>query len=229
MRTPLRSDTNAAVEKVILIWTAHAALACGDLVRARRWADEAAAATNGMFLCLALAARIRVHVAEGNNEQAAADAYEGLAIAAPMAGYLCVPDLLESLAELANDAGSPQQAVRLLGAALAMRERFELARFKVYEDSYQALVALLRSALGDSEFDAFWADGATLSPEEAIAYAQRGRANASDPRRVGDHSRRRSSTSSASSAKDCPTRTSPPGCSSRHERSSRTCSTSTTS
>ena len=177
----IRSDTNAAVEKVILIWTAHAALACGDLVRARRWADEAAAATNGMFLCMALAARTRVHVAEGNNEQAAADAYEGLAIAAPMAGYLCVPDLLESLAELANDAGSPQQAVRLLGAALAMRERFELARFKVYEDSYQALVALLRNALGDSEFDAFWADGAALSPEEAIAYAQRGRGERKRP------------------------------------------------
>ena len=134
-----------------------------------------------MFLCMALAARTRVHVAEGNNEQAAADAYEGLAIAAPMAGYLCVPDLLESLAELANDAGSPQQAVRLLGAALVMRERFELARFKVYEDSYQALVALLRNALGDSEFDAFWADGAALSPEEAIAYAQRGRGERKRP------------------------------------------------
>jgi DNA-binding CsgD family transcriptional regulator len=33
----------------------------------------------------------------------------------------------------------------------------------------------VREALGEQEFDAAWAEGAALSTEEAIAYAQRGR------------------------------------------------------
>jgi DNA-binding CsgD family transcriptional regulator len=36
-------------------------------------------------------------------------------------------------------------------------------------------VAAVRNALGDSEFDVGWAEGAALSTEEAIAYAQGGR------------------------------------------------------
>jgi hypothetical protein len=66
--------------------------------------------TSGMFLSLALAARARVHVAVSDYEQAATDAYEGLAIAAPIAGYLCVPDFRESLAASASDAGNPNRA-----------------------------------------------------------------------------------------------------------------------
>jgi DNA-binding NarL/FixJ family response regulator len=35
--------------------------------------------------------------------------------------------------------------------------------------------------LGDSDFDAAWAEGAALSTEEAIAYAQRGRGKRKRP------------------------------------------------
>ena len=48
-------------------------------------------------------------------------------------------------------------------------------RFKVYDAGYDASVAALRDALGENDFDAAWAEGAALSTEEAIAYAQRGR------------------------------------------------------
>jgi len=48
-------------------------------------------------------------------------------------------------------------------------------RFKVYDASYEAAVAALRDAMGERDFDAAWAEGAALSTEEAIAYAQRGR------------------------------------------------------
>jgi DNA-binding NarL/FixJ family response regulator len=134
-----------------------------------------------MFRCMALAARVRVHIASGTYEQAATDAYEALATAASMAGYVCVPDLLESLAELARDAGNPRHAVRLLGAAVAMRQHFGLARFKVYDGDHQSLVAALRNALSDSEFDTAWDEGAALSAEEAVAYALRGRGERKRP------------------------------------------------
>lgn len=53
----VRSVTNSAIEKANLMWAAKAALVCGETVRARRWADEAASETTGMFLCLVLAER----------------------------------------------------------------------------------------------------------------------------------------------------------------------------
>jgi DNA-binding CsgD family transcriptional regulator len=127
-----------------------------------------------MFLALALTARSRVHIAEGDYERAATDAYDSLAITAPMAGYLCVPDLLECLADVGRDAGSLQHATRHVGAAHAMRERLELPRFKVHDAGHEAVVAALRTAMGDSEFEDAYAEGAALSAEEAVAYAQRG-------------------------------------------------------
>ena len=50
-----------------------------------------------------------------------------------------------------------------------------MARFKVHQAGYESSVAALRDAMGEADFDAAWAEGATLSTEEAIAYAQRGR------------------------------------------------------
>jgi len=47
-------------------------------------------------------------------------------------------------------------------------------RFKIYDAGYQASMAALRNAMGEKDFESAWAEGATLSTEEAIAYAQRG-------------------------------------------------------
>ena len=54
-------------------------------------------------------------------------------------------------------------------------------RFKVYDADYQAWVAALRDAMGDSDFDAAWAEGEALSTEEAITYAERGRGQRKRP------------------------------------------------
>jgi DNA-binding CsgD family transcriptional regulator len=56
-----------------------------------------------------------------------------------------------------------------------MRERFELPRFKVDDANHDNLMTELRNAFGDQAFDAAWAEGAALLPDEAIAYAMRGR------------------------------------------------------
>ena len=47
--------------------------------------------------------------------------------------------------------------------------------------SYEASVAALRNALGEADFDSAWAEGAALSTDEAIAYAQRGRGERKRP------------------------------------------------
>jgi predicted ATPase/class 3 adenylate cyclase/DNA-binding CsgD family transcriptional regulator len=177
----LRSVTNSAIEEINFMFPALAALAYGDTARARLWVDEAVSATKGTFLSLALAVRARVHIAEGNQEQAATDAYDGLAIVAAMQAYLCAPDFLECLGELAGGAGQSQHAVRLLGAASAIRQSLALPLFKVYDDQYHALVTSLQNTMADNDFDAAWAEGAALSTDEAIAYAQRGRGERKRP------------------------------------------------
>jgi predicted ATPase/class 3 adenylate cyclase/DNA-binding CsgD family transcriptional regulator len=177
----VQSETNSAIVRANLMWAAKAALASGEIAQARQWADEAVAGTAGLFLCLALAERARVHIAEGNRELAVTDIYKGLAIAEPMGAYLCVPDYLECLSHVTSDIGNARHAVRLLAAACAIREQRGLVRFAVYEDHHESTVDSLRKLLSDSDFEAVWAEGAALSTEEAIAYALRGRGERKRP------------------------------------------------
>jgi DNA-binding CsgD family transcriptional regulator len=163
----------AAVHRVL---SALAALAGGDLVAARRWADEAVTTTTGHHLSAALFTRARVAIAQGEPEEGARDAHDALARAADVGAYLLIPNILECVAGLAGDAGSHREAARLFGAAHAVRERRgAVDRFEVGLGGYQACVAALRDALGEKDFESASAEGAALSVEEAIAYAQRGR------------------------------------------------------
>jgi DNA-binding CsgD family transcriptional regulator len=163
------------------IFNAEAALADEDLAAARRWADEAVSTTTGWWLMQALTARARVAIAQGEREQAERDAHDALAIAASIQTYLGISDTLECLGTLAGDAGSHPEAARLFGAAHGSRLRMGAVRFKVWDAGYAAWVAAVRDALGDNDFDSAWAEGAALSTEEAIAYAQRGRGQRKRP------------------------------------------------
>jgi DNA-binding CsgD family transcriptional regulator len=53
--------------------------------------------------------------------------------------------------------------------------------FRIYQAGVDSSLTMLRKTLGDSEFDAAWADGTVLSTDEAIAYAQRGRGERKRP------------------------------------------------
>jgi hypothetical protein len=68
-----------------------------------------------------------------------------------------------------------QRAARLFGAADDCRQHMGVVRFKVHQAGYEASVTGLRDAMGQNEFDNAWAEGAALTTEEAISYAQRGR------------------------------------------------------
>jgi DNA-binding CsgD family transcriptional regulator len=160
---------------------AQAALAGGDLITARRWADDAATTTTGWWLAVALTTRARVAIAQGEPAQAERDAHDALACATEVVAYLGISDILECLATLAGDAGSHREAARLFGAAHAIRHRMGEVRLKIYDAGYEASVAGLRDAMGEKDFDAAWAEGAALSVEEAISYAQRGRGERKRP------------------------------------------------
>jgi predicted ATPase/class 3 adenylate cyclase/DNA-binding CsgD family transcriptional regulator len=156
-------------------WGALAQLASGDIVAARRWADEVVSATNGWGLALTLVSRAHVNIAGGELDAAERDAYDALDLAARLGGDLVVPFALDCLALTHGQAGDHLSAARLSGAANGARQHMGMVRFKVLDEQVEPGLAVVREALGDNEFDAGWAEGAALSIEEAIAYAQRGR------------------------------------------------------
>ena len=109
-------------------------------------------------------------------ERAERDSYEALAIAAGLQGHLLIPEIFECLAHLACDVGSHREAARLFGAADAARQRMGSVRLKTLDADHDA-----RDAMGQDDFEAASAEGAAVSTEEAIAYAQRGRGERERP------------------------------------------------
>jgi predicted ATPase/class 3 adenylate cyclase/DNA-binding CsgD family transcriptional regulator len=160
---------------------ANAALARGDLVEARRWADDGIAVLSGWYLMLALLARARVAIAKGERVEAENDAYHALACAADSGAHLGLSDVLECLGILACDDGRHSEAVRLFGAAEAIRARMGAVRMKIYDADYESALAGARDAMDPESFSRAWAEGAALSTQEAIAYAQRGRGERKRP------------------------------------------------
>ncbi|MCV7125223.1 LuxR family transcriptional regulator [Mycobacterium lacus] len=156
-------------------FNAEVALADGDLVAARRWCEDAVQSMTGRHLTVALTTRARIAIAEGKRAEAERDAHRALACVTESGAHVDAPDVLECLAGLAGDAGNHQEAARLFGAAKAIRQRFGLVRYAIHQAGYDQSVAALRDAMGVSDFDVGWAEGAALSTGEAIAYAQRGR------------------------------------------------------
>lgn len=82
-----------------------------------------------------------------------------------------VADSLEALARLAPRRRRPQYAVRLLGAADAIRHGDGLVRWPDLVPAHEAEVAALKAQLGQAAFDVAWRAGAQLSLQQAVARA----------------------------------------------------------
>ena len=69
--------------------------------------------------------------------------------------------------------GRHVRAARLWGAAEALRERMgmSLSHFDLAHSGYEQDLAAVISALSEASFDAAWAEGRAMSPEQAIEYA----------------------------------------------------------
>ena len=132
-----------------LVPMAEAALGCGHLVAARRWADDTVAVVPGSHRVVALTARARVALAQGEPQQADRDLHDAVEIAERTGGHSRLPDALECLAGLAADT-NPEHAARLFGAAESMRQRHGEIRFKVFQATYEESLESVQKALGPS-------------------------------------------------------------------------------
>jgi tetratricopeptide (TPR) repeat protein len=82
-----------------------------------------------------------------------------------------IANQLECFAFLARQGGDTGQALRLLGAAQALREAIEapMADYEVSE--YEQEVALLRLQVDPQVFEAGWKAGRLMTMEQAVDYA----------------------------------------------------------
>jgi predicted ATPase/class 3 adenylate cyclase/DNA-binding CsgD family transcriptional regulator len=177
--TQLLAGQSAAL--VAALRLGDAALALGDVDAARGDVDQAVSATHGWHNIVALTTRARISLVDGEPDRAERDAHDALACAVGLGMELAIPDILECLGAAAAEVRSYHEATRLLGAAHAIRQRIGAVRFKIHDATYEGWVATIRNGLDENDFDAAWTEGAALSTQDAIVYAQRGRGERKRP------------------------------------------------
>lgn len=162
-----------------------ARLAAGDENAADadlRLARETATLVNDQWL-VALAADGLGELARRRGDTGRAEDlhHEALAIRRTRRFRPGVAGSLEALASVAADQESYDEAVRLFGAAAALRDAVGLVRWPASQGDWEKTLARLRAALGDAAFEAAWAEGQALSIDDAVAYASRARGERKRP------------------------------------------------
>jgi predicted ATPase/class 3 adenylate cyclase len=97
---------------------------------------------------------------------------EGTRISRELGDMLDAPYYVWALGKLSALQGRPVRAARLWGAAEALREQMgmSLSHYEVAAFGYEQDLAAVRSALEEATFEAAWAEGRTMSFEQAVGY-----------------------------------------------------------
>jgi predicted ATPase/class 3 adenylate cyclase/DNA-binding CsgD family transcriptional regulator len=161
---------------------ARVELAAGDVAAARQHTDELLrlSETEG-FVVTAAEGRVldaRLLRREGDRRAAEDAAHTALRLAGSASAMMTVVDALEELAGLVADDCGWEEAGRLLGAAASLREA---SGYKLCLTDRDTDLARLRDTLGNNRLEAALAEGASLSVDEAIIYAARGRGERKRP------------------------------------------------
>lgn len=124
-------------------------------------------------ICAALYTLATLAQAEGDNERARDLFAEGLTLSAELENGADVAHCLEGLASIAGAEGRVVRAARLWGAEEALLEKIEAAVYTYVPDRalHRSRVADARSRLDEEAFAAAWAEGRTMTSEQAIEYA----------------------------------------------------------
>src|SRR6266699_148634 len=144
----------------------------GNAVKARSLLEESVALSReigywyGTAKLLSLLGRVE---ALERDYAAARTLYEEcLAIARVLGDRLSTPFYLEGLADVVASQGDPVWAARLWGTAEALREAMGTPLPPVYRADYERAVAAARTQLGEKFFAAAWAEGRSVTPEQAL-------------------------------------------------------------
>jgi predicted ATPase/DNA-binding NarL/FixJ family response regulator len=117
----------------------------------------------------------RALLLEGDDERAESVAHDALKVLMDNGWRPWVIDALDVVAEIALLTGQHERAVRLIAAAREERTAVGLVAFPMFRERTKRNLASAGTALGDESLERALQDGARLSLEQAVAYAQRGR------------------------------------------------------
>ncbi len=155
------------------------ALARGDSARAKVHVERLLASAkplrNRRAEALAHLGLARALLLEGDDERAEYIAHDALKVLIDHGWRPSVTDALDVVAEVALRTGQHERAVRLIAAAQRERAALGLVAFPMVREAAMLNLAAAGAALGDDGLERAVQDGARLSLEEAVAYAQRGR------------------------------------------------------
>jgi predicted ATPase/DNA-binding XRE family transcriptional regulator len=161
----------------MLSFAAAASLSRGEIARARQLAERGLSLAREVgardALYLTLQALATVARAEGDNERAARLFGEGLSLSAEVEDHSSLAYYLQGLAAVAASEGELARAARLWGAAETLLETTEIISYAHAPDRslYQRQVAAARARLDDAAWEAAWAEGRAMTPQQAVAYA----------------------------------------------------------
>jgi predicted ATPase/predicted negative regulator of RcsB-dependent stress response len=110
-------------------------------------------------------------VARGESQSARSYYQESLSLLRQVGHRQGVAAILEGLARLAHANGRAERAVRLFGAARALRDALGSPLPPNSQPEQEALLAALRQSLGDADFGRAWETGRSLPLEQACAEA----------------------------------------------------------
>ena len=114
-----------------------------------------------------------LELSRGNLDRGAAMVEESARITRELGDRLGDAYWVWGLGKVAAMRGKPVRAARLWGAAEALREQLgmSLSPFDLDQSGYEQDLAAVISALSEAAFEAAWAEGRAMSPEQAIEYA----------------------------------------------------------
>jgi predicted ATPase/DNA-binding NarL/FixJ family response regulator len=122
----------------------------------------------------------RALLLEGDDERAESVTHDALKVLMDNRWRPGVIDALDVVAEVALFTGQHERAVRLIAAAQEERTSLGLVAFPMLRERTERNLASASAALGDESLERALQDGARLSLQEAVAYAQRGRGEHAD-------------------------------------------------
>jgi tetratricopeptide (TPR) repeat protein len=164
------------------IWPGTIALIQGDHDRAVSIFEEALAIARRRGDMIATFVALynlgQVALLRGNHGLAIRILDEGVTISEQMKDRANLSYFLEGLAVVAGVQGQVQRSARLLGAAKGLLEAVGAPVYNYYKADpslYEHTIADVRSRLGEEGFEEAWAEGRTMSFEQAVAYALEGK------------------------------------------------------
>jgi predicted ATPase/DNA-binding CsgD family transcriptional regulator len=155
------------------------ALARGDSAQAKIHVDKLLAAAeplrNRRARAVGHLGLARAQLLEGDDERAESVTHDALKVFMEGGWRPEVIDALDLVGEVALFTGQQERAVRLMAAAQRERARLGLVAFPAVRERAERNLASAGAALGAEVLNRARQDGARLSLQDAVAYAQRGR------------------------------------------------------